>query len=82
MIRERVLTRVLRGRADSLTEWPRQRHPLRQDVGTRAYHTLNERKGMNRQSLRYFDIGQQSIQILCLVSVDPSAFFYTPSTIL
>ena len=43
---------------------------------------LNERKGVHRWGLRYFNIVEQSIQVLCLVSVDPSAFLCVPSTIL
>ena len=81
-MRERVLTRALRGRAGSLRGWPRQRHLLRQDVETAAYHTINERKWMHEQSLHYFDISEQSIQILCLVSGDASAFLRVPSAVL
>ncbi len=77
-----VLTRAQRGRVGSLKGWPRRIHPSRQDVETAAYYVFNERKGLHQQSLRYFDIGEQSIQVLGLVSVDPSAFFYVASTIL
>ena len=40
-----VRTRALRGRAGSLKGWRQRKHPLRRDVETAAYHTLNRRKG-------------------------------------
>ncbi len=80
--RGRILTHARRVHAGNSKGWLRQRRPLREDVETVAYHMLNWRKGMHRQSLHYFDMSEQSIQILSFVPIDPSAFSCVAPTVL